>query len=337
MTELLDGLGRPIHDLRISVTDRCNFRCTYCMPREVFDNHKFLPRKELLTFEEIERLVRQFADLGVRKLRLTGGEPLVRNDLESLIENLASIDGIDDIAMTSNVSLMTARRAQSLRDAGLARINVSLDALDDETFKAINDVDVSVQQVLDGIGHCAAANFDEIKINMVVKKGLNVHSILPMAAFFKNTGQILRFIEFMDVGNANGWVPEEVYTASEIVEMINAEMPIEPADPNYSGEVAQRWQYKDGGGEVGVIASVSEPFCGGCHRARLSAVGQLYTCLFASFGHDFRAPLREGATDEELHARLKSIWTNRNDRYSEVRASLAGTAIKKVEMSYIGG
>lgn len=337
MTELLDGLGRPIHDLRISVTDRCNFRCTYCMPREVFDNHKFLPRKELLTFEEIERLVRQFADLGVRKLRLTGGEPLVRNDLESLIENLASIDGIDDIAMTSNVSLMTAKRAQSLRDAGLARINVSLDALDDETFKAINDVDVSVQQVLDGIGHCAAANFDEIKINMVVKKGLNEHSILPMASFFKGTGQILRFIEFMDVGNANGWVPEEVYTASEIVEMINAEMPIEPADPNYSGEVAQRWQYKDGGGEVGVIASVSEPFCGGCHRARLSAVGQLYTCLFASFGHDFRAPLREGATDEELHARVKSIWTNRDDRYSEVRASLVGTPIKKVEMSYIGG
>ncbi len=337
MTELLDGLGRPIHDLRISVTDRCNFRCTYCMPREVFDNHKFLPRKELLSFEEIERLVRLFAGLGVRKLRLTGGEPLVRNDLESLIERLANIDGIDDIAMTSNVSLMTAARAQSLRDAGLARINVSLDAMDDATFKAINDVDVSVQQVLDGIGHCAAADYDEIKINMVVKKGLNEHSILPMARFFKGTGQILRFIEFMDVGNANGWVPEEVFTAAEIVEMINAELPIEPTDANYSGEVAKRWSYSDGGGEVGVIASVSEPFCGGCHRARLSAVGQLFTCLFASFGHDLRTPLREDTSDKEILARLENIWQNRNDRYSEVRASLVGTPIKKVEMSYIGG
>lgn len=337
MAELLDGLGRPIRDLRVSVTDRCNFRCTYCMPREVFDKHKFLPRQELLSFEEIERLVRLFAGLGVRKLRLTGGEPLVRNDLERLIESLAAIDGIDDIAMTSNVSLMTASRARSLRDAGLGRINVSLDALDDPTFKAINDVDVSVQQVLDGIGHCVSADFDEIKINMVVKKGLNEHSILPMADFFKGTGQILRFIEFMDVGNANGWVPESVFTAKQIVELIDAELPIEPADPNYEGEVAKRWRYKDGGGEVGVIASVSEPFCGDCHRARLSAVGQLFTCLFASFGHDFRAPLRDGASDAELLARMQTIWGKRSDRYSEVRASLAGTPIKKVEMSYIGG
>ncbi len=337
MAELLDGLGRPIHDLRISVTDRCNFRCTYCMPREVFDNHKFLPRRELLSFEEIVRIVRVFADLGVRKLRLTGGEPLVRSDLETLIERLACIDGIQDVAMTSNVSLMTVKRAKSLRDAGLSRINVSLDALDDKTFKAINDVDVSVQQVLDGISHCADADFDEIKINMVVKKGLNDHSVLPMAKYFQGSGQILRFIEFMDVGNANGWVSGDVFTASEIVDLIHAELPLEAVDPNYSGEVARRWRYSDGGGEIGVIASVSEPFCGDCHRARLSAVGQLYTCLFASFGHDLRGPLREGVSDAELEERLRTIWSNRSDRYSEVRSSLAGTVIKKVEMSYIGG
>lgn len=337
MAELLDSLGRPIHDLRISVTDRCNFRCTYCMPREVFDHHKFLPRKELLSFEEIERLVRLFAGLGVRKLRLTGGEPLVRSDLERLIERLAQVDGIDDIAMTSNVSLMTAKRARSLRDAGLDRINVSLDAMDDKTFMAINDVDVTVQQVLDGIDHCAAANFDSIKINMVVKKGLNEHSILPMAKHFKGTGHILRFIEFMDVGNANGWSRDAVFSASDIVDLIDSELPIAPVDPNYSGEVAKRWQYLDGEGELGVIASVSEPFCGGCHRARLSAVGQLYSCLFASIGHDLRAPMREGADDAEILERLRLIWGNRSDRYSEVRASLAGTPIKKVEMSYIGG
>eukprot|EP00095_Tigriopus_kingsejongensis_P011190 maker-scaffold8110_size2858-snap-gene-0.3 protein:Tk11190 transcript:maker-scaffold8110_size2858-snap-gene-0.3-mRNA-1 annotation:"molybdenum cofactor biosynthesis protein" len=284
MSELLDGLGRPIHDLRISVTDRCNFRCTYCMPREVFDKHKFLPRQELLSFEEIERLVRLFASQGVRKIRLTGGEPLVRNDLETLVESLASIDGIDDVAMTSNVSLMTAQRAQSLRDAGLSRINVSLDALDDATFKAINDVDVSVQQVLDGINYCADAQFDEIKINMVVKKGLNEHSILPMAEYFKGSGHILRFIEFMDVGNANGWVPEEVFTASEIVEMINTKMPIAPTDPNYSGEVAKRWSYVDGGGEVRVIASLLAD-----HDAQVKVFKAASDALRERSAEDFKA------------------------------------------------
>lgn len=337
MNELLDSLNRPIRDLRISVTDRCNFRCTYCMPREHFDRHTFLSRQELLTFEEIERLARLFVDVGVRKLRLTGGEPLVRNDLEALVERLASIDGIDDIAMTSNASLMTAARARSLRDAGLNRVNISLDALDDATFKAINDVDVSVQQVIDGIGHCAAANYDEIKINMVVKKGLNEHSVLPMAKFFKGTGQVLRFIEFMDVGNANGWAQDKVFTAAQIVEAINAELPLVPVDAHYKGEVATRWKYADGDGEVGVISSVSEPFCGDCHRARLSAVGQLFSCLFASSGHDFRALLRTGASDALILARLQSIWQQRGDRYSEERASLSGIPIKKVEMSYIGG
>ena len=338
MTALIDTLDRPIRDLRISVTDRCNFRCVYCMPREVFDkNHVFLPRRELLSFEELDRLVRLFAEQGVRKLRLTGGEPLVRNDLEQLIERLARIPGIDDIAITTNASLITADRARSLRDAGLHRVNVSLDAMDDATFKAVNDVDISVQTVLDGIAHCSDAGFRDIKINMVVKRGMNEADVLPMAQYFHGSGHILRFIEFMDVGNANGWQPDAVFNAQQIVDTINAALPLEAVEPNYTGEVAKRWRYADGGGEIGVIASVSQPFCGDCHRARLSAVGQLYTCLFASLGHDFRALLRDGSDDEALKERLRLIWSNRADRYSEVRASLAGTPIKKVEMSYIGG
>ena len=338
MATLLDTQQRPIRDLRISVTDRCNFRCVYCMPREVFNNnHVFLPRRELLSFEELERLVRLFAEQGVRKLRLTGGEPLVRNDLEQLIERLAGVAGIDDIAITTNASLITAERARSLRDAVLNRINVSLDALDDDTFKAVNDVDISVQTVLDGIAHCRDAGFRDIKINMVVKRGMNEADVLPMAQYFHGSGHILRFIEFMDVGNANGWQPESVFSAQQIVDTIHHALPLEAVEPNYTGEVAKRWRYTDGGGEIGVIASVSQPFCGDCHRARLSAVGQLYTCLFASMGHDFRGLLRDGSDDNALRERLRTIWAHRSDRYSEVRASLAGTPIKKVEMSYIGG
>ncbi|MEM7376217.1 MAG: GTP 3',8-cyclase MoaA [Pseudomonadota bacterium] len=338
MFALTDALGRPLRDLRISVTDRCNFRCVYCMPREVFDkDHAFLPRRELLSFEEIERLVRVFAERGVRKLRLTGGEPLVRSDLEHLIERLKGVPGVDDIAITTNASLITPARARDLRNAGLDRVNVSLDALDDDTFKAVNDVDISVQTVLDGIAHCHDAGFRKIKINMVVKRGMNHNDVLPMAQYFHSTGHILRFIEFMDVGNANGWQPDAVFSATDIVETIDAALPLEPVEPNYTGEVAKRWRYCDGGGEIGVIASVSQPFCGDCHRARLSAVGQLYTCLFASLGHDFRGLLRDGADDAALRDRLDAIWSHRSDRYSEVRASLAGTPIKKVEMSYIGG
>ncbi len=338
MSTLLDTLNRPIRDLRISVTDRCNFRCVYCMPREVFDsNHVFLPRRELLSFEELERLVRLFAEEGVRKLRLTGGEPLVRNDLEQLIERLANVHGIDDIAITTNASLITPARAKGLRDAGLNRVNVSLDALDDDTFKAVNDVDISVQTVLDGIAHCRDAGFDDIKINMVVKRGMNEDDVLPMAKYFHGSGHILRFIEFMDVGNANGWQPDAVFNAQQIVDTIHNALPLEAVEPNYAGEVAKRWRYTDGGGEIGVIGSVSQPFCGDCHRARLSAVGQLYTCLFASMGHDFRSLLRDGSDDDALRERLRAVWSHRSDRYSEVRASLAGTPIKKVEMSYIGG
>ncbi|MEM9603990.1 MAG: GTP 3',8-cyclase MoaA [Pseudomonadota bacterium] len=338
MFALTDTLGRPLRDLRISVTDRCNFRCVYCMPREVFDkNHLFLPRRELLSFEEIERLVRVFAERGVRKLRLTGGEPLVRSDLERLIERLKRVPGVEDIAITTNASLITPTRARNLRNAGLDRVNVSLDALDDDTFKAVNDVNISVQTVLDGIAHCHDAGFEKIKVNMVVKRGMNHDDVLPMAQYFHGTGHILRFIEFMDVGNANGWQPDAVFSATDIVETVDAALPLEPVEPNYTGEVAKRWRYRDGGGEIGVIASVSQPFCGDCHRARLSAVGQLYTCLFASLGHDFRGLLRDGADDDALRDRLDAIWTHRSDRYSEVRASLAGTPIKKVEMSYIGG
>ncbi|MEM6987345.1 MAG: GTP 3',8-cyclase MoaA [Pseudomonadota bacterium] len=335
---LTDTLGRPLRDLRISVTDRCNFRCVYCMPREVFDkNYMFLPRRELLSFEEIERLVRVFAERGVRKLRLTGGEPLVRSDLEQLIEQLKRVPGIEDIAITTNASLINAARARKLRDAGLDRVNVSLDALDDDTFKAVNDVDISVQTVLDGIEHCRVAGFENIKVNMVVKRGMNENDVLPMARYFHGTGHILRFIEFMDVGNANGWQRDAVFSAQQIVDTIDAELPLEAVEPNYTGEVAKRWRFRDGGGEIGVIASVTQPFCGDCHRARLSAVGQLYTCLFASLGHDFRSLLRDGSDDDALRDRLDAIWSHRKDRYSEVRASLSGQPIKKVEMSYIGG
>jgi len=336
MSELCDRLGRPIRDLRISVTDRCNFRCTYCMPRAVFDSHRFLPRAELLSFEEIARLVGQFSQLGVRKLRLTGGEPLLRSNLERLIESLAMIDGIEDIALTTNASLMTAERARSLRDAGLKRVNISLDALDSDVFKAISDVDIPVQQVLDGIAHCVDAGFDQVKVNMVVKKGVNGDSVLPMANHFRGTGVILRFIEFMDVGNSNGWDASQVLSGEEIINTIGVVHPLSAVEPHCAGEVAKRWEYADGAGEIGVVTSVTQPFCGSCHRARLSAVGQLYTCLFGSAGHDLRGLLRSGVDDEHLQHRIASIWSDRADRYSEQRGRSIGVP-SKVEMSYIGG
>jgi GTP 3',8-cyclase len=329
-----DTFGRPMRDLRISVTDRCNFRCVYCMPKEVFGrDYAFLDRRELLTFEEIERLSRGFVAHGVEKVRITGGEPLVRRDVERLIEQLAAIDGLD-LTLTTNGSLLP-QKAQALRDAGLRRVTVSLDSLDDEVFSAMNDVDFPVERVLDGIDAAAAAGLP-VKVNMVVKRGLNEDAILPMAREFRARGHILRFIEYMDVGHTNGWRMDDVVPAAEIVETIGAEFPLEPLDPNYPGEVARRWRYKDGAGEIGVIASVTQPFCGDCTRARLSAEGRLYTCLFALRGHDLRALVRGGATEGELHEAIGRIWTDRADRYSELRsAQTAG--LPKVEMSYIGG
>ncbi len=334
---ITDGLNRPIHDLRVSVTDRCNFRCVYCMPKEKFGKgYQFLAKKELLSFEEIIRIVKAFSAIGVRKIRLTGGEPLVRSELEKLVEQIASIDLIDDISLTTNGVLLTEKRARSLRDAGLGRVNISLDALDDKTFMAVNDVGVPVQKVLDGISVAAAAGFDSVKVNMVVKRGLNEHSILPMAEYFHGSGQILRFIEFMDVGNTNSWKNSEVITAAEIAEQINRQNPIEKVPPNYRGEVANRWRYVDGGGEIGIIASVSEPFCGDCSRARLSAVGKLYTCLFAADGHDLMSLIRGGASDADLNEKLSALWQRRRDRYSETR-TVESVLRPKVEMSHIGG
>ena len=333
---VVDKLSRPLRDLRVSVTDRCNFRCVYCMPKSVFNkDHKFLPKSELLSFEEITRVVSAAAEFGVTKIRLTGGEPLVRNDLEQLVEWIAKVDGIRDISLTTNASLLSAKRAASLRSAGLQRLNVSLDAIDDDTFKRVNDVGIGVQAVLDGIENASKAGFDSIKVNMVVKKGLNDHSILPMAKFFHGTGQILRFIEFMDVGSTNAWDLSNVVTSQEIADRINAELPIQPMEANYRGEVAKRWQYVDGGGEIGIITSVSDPFCGDCSRARLSATGSVYTCLFASSGHDLRPVLR-GKSDADLRSELKRIWSTREDRYSETRTQVS-VIRPKVEMSFIGG
>ncbi|HET7268286.1 MAG TPA: GTP 3',8-cyclase MoaA [Oleiagrimonas sp.] len=333
-----DALDRPLHDLRISVTDRCNFRCTYCMPKELFGaDHAFLPRASLLDFEEITRLARLFANLGVRKLRLTGGEPLVRHDLERLVAMLAGVQGIDDISLTTNGSLLTAAKAEALREAGLKRITISLDALDDATFQAINSVGFAVERVLAGIDHAAAAGLAPVKINMVVRHGVNDHAIEAMAEHFRGSGHILRFIEYMDVGNANGWRLDEVTTAREILERIGAHWPLEPVAPNYAGEVARRWRYRDGAGEIGVIASVTQPFCGGCTRARLSAEGALYTCLFAGSGTDLRSLLRDGCSDADISERLADVWHRRRDRYSEQRGEHTGAARKKIEMSYIGG
>jgi cyclic pyranopterin phosphate synthase len=328
-----DTLGRPLRDLRISVTDRCNFRCVYCMPKEVFGrDHTFLERRELLTFEEIERLARIFVTHGVEKIRITGGEPLVRRHLERLIAQLAALDV--DLTLTTNGSLLP-QKAQALRDAGLRRITVSLDSLDDATFRAMNDVDFPVARVLEGIEAAAAVGLP-VKVNMVVKRGANEDQIVPMAQEFRTRGHILRFIEYMDVGHSNGWRMDEVVPAAEIVARLDAELSVEPAEPNYRGEVARRWRYTHGSGEIGVISSVTEPFCGDCTRTRLSAEGRLYTCLFALRGHDLRALVRGGASDEELRAEIGRIWGGRTDRYSEVR-SAATAGLPKVEMSYIGG
>jgi len=330
-----DTMGRSLFDLRISVTDRCNFRCMYCMPQEIFDSdYQFLHRDKLLGFEEIERLARIFVKHGVRKIRLTGGEPLLRRELEKLVEMLANITGVD-LTLTTNGALL-ASRAQALSDAGLKRISVSLDSLDNKVFTSMNGVGFPVEQVLEGIDAAATAGLSPVKINMAVKRGLNEQSILPMARYFHDTGHILRFIEYMDVGSTNGWRLNDVVPAAEIIRMIDAEIPLEPIEPNYKGEVANRWQYQDGCGEIGVISSVSHTFCGDCTRARLSADGFLYTCLFATQGFDLRRLLRSEASDEEISAAVASIWKDRNDRYSEIRSSET-TDLPRVEMSYIGG
>ncbi len=332
----LDTLGRPLRDLRISVTDRCNFRCTYCMPKEVFGrDFQFLARGEILTFEEITRLARIFVAHGVRKVRITGGEPLLRQDIEKLIAMLTRIDGLEDLTLTTNGSLLKSK-ARGLKEAGLQRITVSLDSLDNDVFMSMNDVDFPVERVLNGIEAAFRVGLTPVKINMVVKKGVNERSVLEMARYFRERGQIVRFIEYMDVGNSNGWRLDEVVPAAAIVRTINAEMPLEPVEPDYRGEVANRYRYKDGSGEIGVIASVTQPFCGDCTRARLSADGKLYTCLFATVGQDLRAPLRAGKTDEEIAALLRSLWRARDDRYSELRSSQTPD-LPKVEMSYIGG
>jgi GTP 3',8-cyclase len=333
VTEIRDSFGRPLRDLRISVTDRCNFRCVYCMPKEVFGrDHRFLERRELLTFEEIARVAGVFVAAGVRKLRITGGEPLVRRDLERLIEQLAELGA--DLTLTTNGSLLV-QKAQLLADAGLRRVTVSLDSLDDRQFRALNDVDFPVDRVLDGIAAAEAAGLP-VKVNAVVKRGVNDDQVVPMASFFRDQGHTLRFIEYMDVGHTNGWRLDDVVTAKEIVSTLDATFGVEPVEPSYRGEVAQRWRYKDGRGEFGVIASVTQPFCGDCTRARLSAEGRLFTCLFAVRGHDLRAVLRSGADDESLTAEVAGVWSKRADRYSELRSE-ATTALPKVEMSYIGG
>jgi GTP 3',8-cyclase len=331
-----DALQRPLRDLRISVTDRCNFRCTYCMPKEVFGrDFRFLPRSELLSFEEINRLARIFVAHGVEKIRLTGGEPLLRKDIEQLVAILSQIDGLHDLTLTTNGSLL-ARKAEGLKAAGLQRVTVSLDSLDNAVFAAMNDVNFPVERVLEGIAAAHRAGLRPIKVNMVVKRGVNDHHVLDMAEHFRGTGHIVRFIEFMDVGHSNGWRLDDVVSAREIVQAINDRWPLVPADPNYTGEVAERWVYQDGQGEIGVIASVTQAFCQACTRARLSAEGKLFTCLFGVRGHDFRALLRDGKSDEEVAAFLQKVWHRRSDRYSEKRSEKT-VDLPKVEMSYIGG
>jgi cyclic pyranopterin phosphate synthase len=351
---LSDQLGRPLHDLRISVTDRCNFRCSYCMPKEVFDkDYPYLPHASLLSFEEITRLARQFVAHGVRKIRLTGGEPLLRKNLEVLVGQLAALRTVDgeplDITLTTNGSLLL-RKAKALKAAGLQRVTVSLDGLDDAVFRSMNDVDFPVTDVLRGIEAARESGLGPIKVNMVVKRGTNDHEILPMARHFKGTGIVLRFIEYMDVGATNGWRMDEVMPSSQVIELINAELPLVPLQATAPGETAQRWAYADDSGEVGVISSVTKAFCGDCNRARLSTEGKLYLCLFASQGYDLRALLRSQGTDgtdgascssdEEIASAIGHIWQGRGDRYSELRATMApdtGGGARRVEMSYIGG
>jgi cyclic pyranopterin phosphate synthase len=332
-----DALGRVLRDLRISITDRCNFRCTYCMPKEVFGkDYPFLPQHAVLTYEEIVRVVQLFERLGVRKIRLTGGEPLLRRDVERLVRMIAEVPGIDDIAMTTNGSRLTYEKAAALKAAGLRRITVSLDSLDDGVFQAMNDVSFPVDRVLQAIDAAAKAGLSPVKINMVVKRGVNEDSVVPMAERFRGTGHVVRFIEYMDVGNSNGWRMEDVVTADEILSMIHQRWPLEQIPARTAGEVATRYRYLDGQGEIGIIASVTKPFCGGCTRARMSSDGQLYTCLFGGKGHDVRAWLRSGMSDDEVLERIASVWSHRNDRYSEVRTSETAR-LPRVEMSKIGG
>ncbi len=340
MTDTIkDKLGRPVRDLRISVTDKCNFRCPYCMPAEIYgERYEFLPKAELLTFEEIDRLTRIFVGLGVKKLRLTGGEPLVRRGLEELVALLTRIQGIEDLTLTTNGYLL-AQKANAFKDAGLQRITVSLDSLDDKVFKQMNGRGYSAERVLGGIEKAEDVGLGPIKINAVVKRGVNDHTVLDLARRFKGTGHIVRFIEYMDVGNLNGWKLDQVVPASEILETINSEFPLEPLDSNYKGEVALRYRYADGSGEIGIIASVTKPFCGDCTRARLSTDGKLYTCLFASEGTDLKGALRTGASDADLRDLITGVWSRREDRYSEIRTSFTEVEErpKKVEMYQIGG
>jgi GTP 3',8-cyclase len=332
---VLDRAGRPLRDLRISVTDRCNFRCTYCMPKERFGrDHAFLPREALLSFEEIARIARIAATQGVRKIRLTGGEPLLRKSLPTLIEMLAAIDGVE-IALTTNGALLS-RQARALREAGLSRLTVSLDALDDTTFRRMNDVDFPVTTVLEGIAAAQAAGFTATKINMVVRRGVNDKDILPMARHFRGTDHVLRFIEYMDVGQTNGWRMTEVMGANDILQRVNAEYPLEAVAPAYRGEVAERWRYRDGAGQIGVIATVTQAFCQDCTRLRLSPEGKLFTCLFAGVGHDLRAHIRGNESDTTIADWMAGVWSARIDRYSELRGQ-AVDATDKIEMSYIGG
>ena len=331
----VDTRGRLLHDLRISVTDRCNFRCVYCMPKDVYGrDFPFLPHTALLTFEEIARVAGIFVQLGVRKIRLTGGEPLLRRNLERLVGMLAAHGGVD-LTLTTNGALL-AKKARALRDAGLARVTVSLDALDDPPFRAMNDVDFPVARVLEGIDAAQAAGLGPIKINAVIKRGMNEHAIVPLARHFRDSGHIVRFIEYMDVGHTNGWRMEHVVPAAEIVAAIDDEFPLDPVDPNYTGEVAQRWRYRDNGHEIGVIASVTQAFCRDCTRVRLATDGKLYTCLFADAGYDLRALLREPYSDAQIANAITAIWQRRADRYSEIRTANTPKP-SRIEMSYIGG
>ena len=332
-----DTFNRPLRDLRISVTDKCNFRCPYCMPAEIFgEKYEFLKREKLLTFEEITRLTRILVRLGAMKIRLTGGEPLVRREMEKLVGMLAAIDGVEDMAMTTN-AVFLPEQAQKLYDAGLKRITISLDSLDEAVFQKMNGDRGTVEAVLRGLEAAERIGFSPIKINAVVQRGVNDHTLVDLAKFFKDRGHIVRFIEYMDVGNINGWNMTDVVTAEEILQKIDAAMPLERIRPNYPGEVAQRYRYKDGAGEIGIIASVTKPFCGACNRLRLSAEGSLYTCLFATKGTDLRAPLRSSATDDEIEAMLRNMWEGRTDRYSEERSELTGPRDDKIEMYHIGG
>ncbi|MDA1127582.1 MAG: GTP 3',8-cyclase MoaA [Chloroflexi bacterium] len=336
---LTDKFGRPMRDLRISVTDRCNFRCPYCMPAEIYgEAYEFLPRADILTFEELTRLVGIFAELGIVKLRVTGGEPLMRNELPQLLNMLTSVDGIEDLTLTTNGYLLS-QFAQQLKDAGLNRITVSLDSLDDEVFKTMNGRGFTTQRVLEAIKTASDVGLSPLKINCVVQKGVNDHTVVDLARHFKGTGHIVRYIEYMDVGNRNGWQSEHVVPADEIISRIDAEMPLEPAESNYHGEVASRYRYKDGSGEIGVIASVTKPFCGDCTRVRLSTDGRLFTCLFASEGLSLKDPMRARATDDELRAMITRVWNFRTDRYSEERAASPDSKVapRKIEMYQIGG